>query len=129
MAHEVTQNVVTYTVVISAPNPEQLLFPGMTASLRIVIDESDAVLKIPSQALRFRPEGEKFAAASSSSGSASVWVVGSDRRPLRVQVTVGRSDNSGTELRSGDLSEGQPVIVGIARADAGAGPFGIRLGF
>ena len=62
IAPEVVQNVVTYTVVITAPNPEKLLLPGMTASLRILIDESADVLKVPNQALRFRPKGEKLAA-------------------------------------------------------------------
>jgi HlyD family secretion protein len=128
MAHEVVQNVVTYTVVISAPNPEQLLFPGMTASLSILIDESSEVLKIPNQALRFRPEGEELTAENSGSGSATVWVIGSDQQPTPIPVTLGRSDNNGTELRSGELSERQPVIVGIATAGAGAGPLGIRVG-
>ena len=59
IAPEVVQNVVTYTVVITAPNPEKLLLPGMTASLRILIDESSEILKVPNQALRFRPKGEK----------------------------------------------------------------------
>jgi HlyD family secretion protein len=46
-----------------------------------------------------------------------------------VPVALGRSDSNGTELRSGKLREGQPVIVGIAVSEAGAGPFGIRLGY
>ena len=71
IAPEVVQNVVTYTVVITAPNPEQLLLPGMTASLRILIDESTDVLKVPNQALRFRPKGEKLAAENHGNGSAT----------------------------------------------------------
>ncbi len=129
MAHEVVQNVVTYTVVISAPNPEKLLFPGMTASLNIFIHESDDLLKIPNQALRFRPKGEELTTESSNGGSATVWVVGPHRQPSPVPVTIGRSDDAGTELRSGELSEGEPVIVGLATEGAPAGPFGIRLGF
>ena len=54
---EVVQNVVTYTTIISAPNPDLLLLPGMTAQLRIVVSDSGGILKIPSQALRFRPNG------------------------------------------------------------------------
>ena len=53
---EVVQNVVTYTAIISAPNPDLLLLPGMTAQLRIVVSDTGEVLKIPSQALRFRPK-------------------------------------------------------------------------
>jgi HlyD family secretion protein len=129
MSPEVVQNVVTYTVIISAPNPEQLLLPGMTASLRIVIDESADVLKVANQALRFRPKEQKLAAGSSGAGSATVWVIGEDGRPAVVPVIVGRSDNSGTEVQSGALSEGQAVIVGTAAAGGAAGPLGIRLGF
>ena len=55
-ASEVVQNVVTYTAIISAPNPELLLLPGMTAELRVVISDTGNVLKIPNQALHFRPE-------------------------------------------------------------------------
>jgi HlyD family secretion protein len=129
MAPEVVQNVVTYTVVITAPNPERWLLPGMTASLRILIDEHAGLLKIPNQALRFRPEGEKFAAEASDKGSATVWVIGKNSQPAPVPVTVGLSDDSGTEVRSSELREGQPVIVGIATPGEEAGPFGIRLGF
>jgi HlyD family secretion protein len=129
MSPEVVQNVVTYTVVISAPNPEQLLLPGMTASLRILIDESVNVLKIPNQALRFRPKGQERATESPGSGSTILWVLGTNQRPSPVAVSLGRSDNNATELRSGELSVGQPVIIGIATAGAEAGPFGIRLGF
>lgn len=50
-----TSNVVTYTVVIEAPNPEMKLLPGMTASLSFQVDERRNVLKIPNAALRFLP--------------------------------------------------------------------------
>jgi HlyD family secretion protein len=53
-ASEVVQNVVTYTAVISAPNSELLLLPGMTAELRILVSDTRDTLKIPSQALHFR---------------------------------------------------------------------------
>jgi HlyD family secretion protein len=128
MAPEAVRNVVAYTAVISAPNPDKLLLPGMTASLRIVVDEDEDVLKIPNQALRFRPKGEHQAAQGSGSGTATVWVIGADGRASPVPVAVGQSDNNGTELRSGALSEGQAVIVGTATASAGAGPLGIRWG-
>jgi len=53
----VVQNVVTYTVVISAANPDLQLLPGMTANVRITTDTRDSVLKLPNAALRFRPLG------------------------------------------------------------------------
>jgi len=51
------QNVVSYTVVISARNADLALLPGMTANVRIVVDQRDGVLKVPNAALRFRPAG------------------------------------------------------------------------
>ena len=53
----VVQNVVTYTAIIAAANPDLRLFPGMTANVRIVVDTREDVLKIPNSALRFRPAG------------------------------------------------------------------------
>ena len=49
------QNVISYTVVISAANPDQSLLPGMTANVRVVVDSRDNVLKVANAALRFRP--------------------------------------------------------------------------
>jgi len=51
------QNVVSYTVVISARNPDLSLLPGMTATVRIVVDQRDDALKVPNAALRFRLPG------------------------------------------------------------------------
>jgi HlyD family secretion protein len=51
------QNVVTYSVLVSANNDDLRLLPGLTANVRIIIDERANVLKIPNAALRFRPVG------------------------------------------------------------------------
>ncbi len=51
------QNVISYTVVISAANPDQSLLPGMTANVRVVVDSRENVLKVANAALRFRPSG------------------------------------------------------------------------
>ncbi|MBW1691454.1 MAG: efflux RND transporter periplasmic adaptor subunit, partial [Deltaproteobacteria bacterium] len=58
-ASQTIQNVVTYTVVVSAENPDQQLLPGMTANVQLVIDERQAVLKVRNAALRFRPSSAK----------------------------------------------------------------------
>jgi HlyD family secretion protein len=62
-APQVVQNVVTYDVVISAPNPDQKLLPGMTANVRVVVAQKESVLKVPNAALRFRPSGVEGEAA------------------------------------------------------------------
>jgi HlyD family secretion protein len=51
------QNVVTYDVVVAVENPEQILLPGMTAYVNVLLSERHDVLKIPNAALRFRPPG------------------------------------------------------------------------
>jgi len=53
-----TSSVVTYTVVINAPNPDQKLLPGMTANLVIYVEETNNVLTIPYKAVKFTPEAE-----------------------------------------------------------------------
>jgi HlyD family secretion protein len=55
------QNVVTYNVVVAVDNPEQKLLPGMTANVRVMVDNRSDVLKVPNAALRFRPPGEEAA--------------------------------------------------------------------
>src|SRR6516162_7064043 len=133
---EVVQNVVTYTAIISAPNPDLLLLPGMTAQLRIVVSDTGHILKIPSQALRFHPNGAGLAAdrqnvnqVTSSDASATVWLVGEDGRPDPIAVKLGASDDTSTALLEAPLAEGQQVIVGVANSQKERGYFGLRLGF
>src|SRR5439155_5854596 len=56
-APQVIQNVTTYDVVLSAQNQELKLRPGMTANVRLVVDQKPSILKVPNAALRFRPAG------------------------------------------------------------------------
>ncbi len=61
----VVQNVVTYVAIISAPNPDLTLLPGMTTNVRITVANRDNVLRAPNAALRYRPPG---AAAQAKGG-------------------------------------------------------------
>jgi len=54
----ITNNVVTYTVIINAPNPDKKLMPGMTASATIYVDEKENTLFVSGKALRFTPSAE-----------------------------------------------------------------------
>jgi HlyD family secretion protein len=133
---EVIQNVVTYTAIVSAPNPDLLLYPGMTAMLRIVVRDGEAMLTIPNQALRFRPPGIAFGTAAqteavtdSLGATATVWVVDEAGQPAPVAVSTGSADENATELRAGPLREGQPLIVGVASSHTRTGSWGLRLGF
>jgi len=242
-AATVAQNVVTYTVVISASNPELQLLPGMTANVRITTDRRDSVLKVANSALRFRPPGatdepKSADAAKSVGGSGSppaaapaganpggspgggagggraqrerlvtelkldndqqqkldaifagmrekfmalrempeadrarasernraeirekitailtdeqkkkyaeivaeqagrtpsrgrVWVAGTDteKKPRVIEVRLGLTDGTMTEVLSGDLKEGQEVLVGTIGAQKGGAPAGAPRG-
>jgi HlyD family secretion protein len=134
---EIEQNVVTYTAIISAPNPDQLLLPGMTASLRIVVSDTGISLKIPNQALRFRPDGVALGsdkrsgegAASLADNSATVWALSDDGRPFPIAVQLGMSDEQSTQVIAGPLFQNQRVLVGKIDSTKKSGFFGIRLGF
>jgi HlyD family secretion protein len=65
-APHVVQNVVTYTVLVSAENSALRLLPGMTANVQIIVDERQNVLKVPNAALRFKPNGEDAPGAGES---------------------------------------------------------------
>ena len=60
-----TSNVVTYTVIIEAPNPDQKLFPGMTASVTIVTEEETG-LAVPAEAFNFTPDEQVLKAIRKS---------------------------------------------------------------
>ena len=133
-AAETKQNVVTYTAIISAPNPQLLLFPGMTALVRIIVSDTGAILKIPNQALRFRPHGESAVEepakkALSLRRSATVWALDGGGRPVPITVSLGASDENSTELAGGRLKEGERLVVGVATPQSRAGILGLRLGF
>lgn len=71
-AATVVSNVVTYTVVISAANPDLTLLPGMTANVRIITAQKDKALKVPNAALRYRPTGAADEKKSTSTTASAV---------------------------------------------------------
>ena len=64
LASTTVQNVVTYSVMIQANNPRQMLIPGMTANVRIVTARRENVLRVPNDAARFQPPQARNATAS-----------------------------------------------------------------
>ena len=117
------QNVVSYTVVISAKNADLSLLPGMTANVRIVVDRREIALKVPNAALRFSPAGAAEAQPARQAKPSKpldlagrVWVLEAGR-PKPLDVRLGLSDGTSTELLGAPLAEGAEVIVGLAGAE------------
>ncbi len=134
LSPKTNQNVVTYTVVARVNNPDQALFPGMTATATVVLTGRENALRIPSTALRFTPVGVKvgpLAPAVGGGRAARVFVEGTDGKPQVANITIGMADNRNTEVLAGDLKEGQRLIVGSNQPGAtpGAGAAGGGGGF
>jgi HlyD family secretion protein len=121
-APQLVQNVVTYTVVMSAQNSDSILLPGMTAVVQITTQQVENAVKIPNAALRYRPPQsqtrtpERAIADASPAGSKGqfVWSLGPNDTPVPVRIELGVSDSFATELVSGNLAPGQLIIVGNA---------------
>ena len=130
-----TQNVVTYTVVVGADNPDGRLLPYMTATLNFELARRASVLRVPSAALRWQPAPQQISpdfridyksseatpghsaagksperAKSDAPDRGRVWTVdGLLVRPLAVRFGV--TDGVMTEIVDGELREGMPVVV------------------
>ena len=107
-----TNNVVTYEVVISAPNADLKLKPGLTANVTIFTAEKNNVLSVPSKALRYTPTvetiGKKYK-IQDCNGKNKVWTL--EGNVLKAHaVKIGISDGSHTEIISG-ISNGVQVIT------------------
>lgn len=115
-------NVVTYEVVISAPNQDLKLKPGLTANVTIFTLERDGVVSVPTKALRFTPTKETLGSKDKivdCQGTNKVWVrEGNTFKAYPVQIGV--SNGTRTEILSG-VEEGTSVITEIKDATEGNG--------
>ena len=123
-----TNNVVTYLAEISVNNDELLLRPGMTATANITVQSIQNALLVSNHALRFLPSNDEQSggggflprppngnrSANTDSTAAlnnpHVWVV-RDGRPFPIAVRLGATDSKSTEIRSGQVTPGTPLIV------------------
>jgi HlyD family secretion protein len=113
----------------------------MTANVKILIDRRNDVLKIPNAALRFHPQdgssrkAPRTAAAAGPprrqavAGQQAIWVMDAQGKPRPVQVTLGLTDGSYTEVSGGALKQGDQAVVASFSKNAGApatnaSPFG-----
>ncbi len=119
-----TSNVVTYEVVITAPNPDLKLKPGLTANVTVTTLEEKGVLAVPTRALRFTPDPEILSSIgiSISGGAANapdtktVWVRNGSTISQRA-VTLDHTSGDKTGILSG-ISEGDEVVTGLEVAAA-----------
>ena len=120
----VQSNVVTYATIISAPNPQLKLMPGMTASLSIEVDRRDDVLRIPAAAARFKPTAEMLealgAGARPRSGSVVWRADGGMISP--VPVKTGLSDGMWTEVVDAPFTEGTQLVTRIVMGETSSQP-------
>ena len=136
-----SQNVVTYTVVISVDNSSGRLLPYLTARIHFEVEKREHVLLVPSAALRWRPraqdvvpeergafalalrqrpedgEAGRTSSPSDDVGTGVLWIRRGDFvKPLH--VVVGLSDGISTEVSGDGLTEGAEIVVGANRADS-----------
>jgi HlyD family secretion protein len=134
---QTVDGVVTYETVLKVDNTDLALRPGMTATAEIVVQKVQNAILVPSAALRFSPpaQGPKRAArglvgmmlpgpprfgtpqetVDTNKKQQTLWVL-QDGQPAAVPVTVGASDDTMTEILSGDIKPGMPVIVDTTAA-------------
>lgn len=109
-----TNNVVTYEVVISAPNADLKLKPGLTANVTIYTAERKGVLSVPSKALRFTPQKEtvgKMKIVDVANAKNKVWTI-EGNSIVAHKVNIGMTDGTNTQIVSG-IAEGTKVITGL----------------
>ncbi len=144
LSPQITNNVVTYPVIVEVANEDLKLLPGMTAEVRVQVARADDALRVPASALRFRPElvglnGDQARPQGGAAGHAAVQTgrPGGDagkgaRKPQTVRVYApngrpnqslvalefepGLTDGQFVEVRKGAIKEGDKIVVGVATA-------------
>lgn len=109
-----TNNVVTYEVVISAPNADLKLKPGLTANVTIYTQERSGVLAVANKALRFTPTKEtvgKDMKIVDCKGKNKIWTLNGNTLTAH-PVTIGQTDGINTEITKG-LKQGDKIVTEI----------------
>jgi len=134
------QNVVTYSTIIDFDNPDEKLLPGETAYVTIPTGQAENVIMIPNAALSYVPDMPfadlrslyqenkipRQAYTSHLGGLQVVWTKTVDGKLKPVSVTTGITDYVNTQMKTGDLKEGDQLITfqegGAKSSTAGANP-------
>ncbi len=139
LSPQITNNVVTYPVIVEVDNKDLILLPGMTADVRIQVAQSANALRVPASALRFRPEllglngqSPEAIARGAGGGRPAAPPAGGNGKPATRSARVylppdrqggtlqavdfrpGLTDGQYVEVREGALTEGAKIVVGLA---------------
>ena len=107
LASTTTNNVVTYTVIVSVDNSEGYAIPGMSANVSIITDEVKDALCVPNVALKFTPEtnGKKYE-------KQGIWIL-TKSGLKRYNVEIGASDDTKVQIISKEIKEKDKVVIGM----------------
>ncbi len=107
LASTTTNNVVTYTVIVSVDNSEGYAIPGMSANVSIITDEVKDALCVPNIALKFTPEtnGKKYE-------KQGIWIL-TKSGLKRYNVEIGASDDTKVQIISKEIKEKDKVVIGM----------------
>ncbi len=126
---QMTQNVVTYTVIVEAPNPDERLLPYLTANVKFEVAMRRDVLLVPNAALRWEPAESQVDpsvelanvtptdANSNDEERGRLWVAVGDGLVRPIDVVMHEDDGTWTEVSGADVKEGLSVVVGDQRPD------------
>lgn len=115
LAASTVQNVVTYPVIVEADNPEEKLFPGMTANISVEVARKDNTLMIPAAALRFSPTN-----LVTDIRGPKVWTISPNGPPEAVPIRLGISDGTHTSVETDTPFEDRDIILGFQTAGQSA---------
>lgn len=115
----VEQGVVLYTVVLRVGNPDKQLLPGMTTSIKIVIDSEQSNQVIPLSAVHFRPDEVGVVKSApwprATKASTQVWVLDADQVLRARSVQLGMDDGRFVAVKSGELRPDDRVVLGLSQ--------------
>lgn len=112
----IQENVVTYNVVAMVDNDDGTLLPGMTANIHFVVMQKNDVLRVSNAALRYQPKDNELNQSSKQTKSAIQSTIYrlSDNQPVAVSIVTGITDGNFTEIVSGEINEGDKIIISEA---------------
>ncbi len=130
LAPVLTQNVVTYTIIIKVPNPDLKLRPGMTATVSVLIEKKEHVVRIPTVALRFQPPAEVLEKFGGGKENGSSQMSGGNGSQRSERMNMGGGSERGGKMHGGmdGNKKMKSTRVWISTASGELKPVQVKLG-